>query len=66
MPQRRPAAFLDCPAGFDLEPQREHIQIRVSEKQKQAMVEAAAATGQDLSNWLRGLALKEVRRLGVK
>jgi uncharacterized protein (DUF1778 family) len=43
-----------------------HIQIRVTAEQKRVMIEAAKNSGQNLSNWLRGLAMKEARRLGVK
>jgi uncharacterized protein (DUF1778 family) len=42
------------------------VQIRVSEEQKKVMAEAAAKAGLELSGWLRALALKEARRLGVK
>jgi uncharacterized protein (DUF1778 family) len=45
---------------------RVFVQIRVTQEQKRVMLEAATVTGQDLSNWVRGLALKEARRLGVK
>jgi hypothetical protein len=42
------------------------IQIRVNEEQKRILSEAATRAGLDVSGWLRALALKEARRLGVK
>ena len=42
------------------------IQIRVNEEQKKTLAQAAAKAGLELSSWLRALALKEARRLGVK
>jgi hypothetical protein len=42
------------------------IQIRVDEEQKRTIGAAAAKAGLELSSWLRALALKEARRLGIK
>ena len=41
------------------------IRIRITPEQKRLLEKAARAAGQDLSNWLRGLALREVRELGL-
>ena len=45
---------------------RKVIQIRIEENQKEILLAAARLVGQDLSNWLRGLALREARALGVE
>jgi uncharacterized protein (DUF1778 family) len=42
------------------------VQMRVSPDEKQVLMKAAAKAGIGLSTWLRALALKEARRLGVK
>jgi uncharacterized protein (DUF1778 family) len=42
------------------------VQVRVSPAEKQVLVKAAAQAGLGLSAWIRALALKEARRLGVK
>lgn len=42
------------------------IQVRVSPADKRILAAAAAKAGLGLSAWLRALALKEARRLGVK
>ena len=42
------------------------IQIRVSEEQKRILTEAAKKAGLEMSSWLRALALREARRLGVR
>jgi len=40
---------------------RVFIQIRLSDEQKEILFSAAAKCGQDLSNWARGILLKEAR-----
>ncbi len=42
------------------------IQVRVTEEEKRLLTEAAQKAGSGLSAWLRAVALKEARRLGVK
>ena len=42
------------------------IQVRVTKEQKETFEDAAAKCGQDVSNWVRGIALEKARELGVK
>jgi uncharacterized protein (DUF1778 family) len=42
------------------------VQIRMTAEQKRIIEEAAGRTGLKPSTWLRALALREARRLGVK
>ena len=49
-----------------MEQKAQAIQVRVSPAEKQVLVEAASKAGLGLSAWLRALALREARRLGVK
>jgi len=41
------------------------IVIRVTADQKRRLEQAAGTAGLELSSWMRSLALKEARRLGV-
>ena len=53
-------------AGKKVASKREVIQIRIDKEQREILLAAARLVGQDLSNWLRGLALREARALGVE
>ena len=44
----------------------EMLRIRVTEEQKQALADAAARDGLDVSNWIRSLALREAGALPKK
>jgi hypothetical protein len=50
----------------ELERAEHSIRIRVNQEQKSILVAGAARAGLGLSAWMRTLALKEARRLGVK
>ena len=42
------------------------IEVRVTDEEKRVLLEASQKSGAGLSSWLRTLALKQARRLGVK
>lgn len=49
----------------DADRRDEQLHIRVTAAQKALLTAAAQAEGHDVSTWLRGLGLREARRLGV-
>ena len=50
----------------DADRRDEQLHIRVTAAQKALLTAAAQAEGHDVSTWLRGLGLREARRLGVE
>ena len=49
-----------------VEKKSRYIQIRVTDEQRRTLIEAATDAGLELSSWIRSVALKEARRVGVK